>query len=77
PARPEVAKQRFPSRDIWEDAPESHTLVTTIEPSEEEVKSPEVPSKPSIPLRPQKRPQQAPAVDASTKPVTSPTEKRQ
>ncbi|PYH74446.1 Aim21 family protein [Aspergillus vadensis CBS 113365] len=77
PARPEVAKQRFPSRDIWEDAPESHTLVTTIEPSEEEVKSPDVPSKPSIPLRPQKRPQQAPAVDASTKPVTSPTEKRQ
>lgn len=77
PARPEVAKQRFPSRDIWEDAPESHTLVTTIEPSEEEVKSPEVPSKPSIPLRPQKRPQQAPAVDASTKPVTSPIEKRQ
>ncbi|OOF99754.1 hypothetical protein ASPCADRAFT_138553 [Aspergillus carbonarius ITEM 5010] len=77
PTRPEVAKQRFPSRDIWEDAPESHTLVTTIEPSEEQVKSPEVPSKPSIPSRPQKHPQQAPTADASTKPVTSPTEKRQ
>ncbi|PWY92490.1 hypothetical protein BO70DRAFT_282083 [Aspergillus heteromorphus CBS 117.55] len=77
PIRPGVGKQRFPSRDIWEDAPESHNLVTTIEPSEEEVKSPEVPSKPSIPARPQKRPQQAPAVDASTKPVTSPIEKRQ
>ncbi|PYH89833.1 hypothetical protein BO71DRAFT_434439 [Aspergillus ellipticus CBS 707.79] len=81
-ARPTMGKQRFPSRDIWEDAPESQNLVTTIEPSEEEikspeVKSPEVPSKPTIPSRPQKRPQQAPTVDASTKPVTSPIEKRQ
>lgn len=79
--RPDISKQRFPSRDIWEDAPESHRLVTTIEPSEEvkspEVKSPEVPAKPAIPSRPARRPQQAPSVDASTKPVTSPTEKRQ
>ncbi|PYI13803.1 hypothetical protein BO86DRAFT_395000 [Aspergillus japonicus CBS 114.51] len=77
PSRPEISKQRFPSRDIWEDAPESHTLVTTVQPAEEEVKSPEVPSKPSIPLRPLKRPGQAPPVDASSKPVTSPTDKRQ
>ncbi|KAF7589467.1 hypothetical protein BBP40_004265 [Aspergillus hancockii] len=77
-SRPDIGKQRFPSRDIWEEAPESQKLVTTIEPSEEgEVKSPDVPSKPNIPLRPQKRPQQAPPVDASMKPVTSPTEKRQ
>jgi hypothetical protein len=76
--RPEICKQRFPSRDIWEDAPESQTLVTTIEPSEEsEVKSPDVPSKPAIPYRPQKLSQQAPAIDASSKPATSPTEKRQ
>ncbi|KAH1856180.1 hypothetical protein KXV53_005025 [Aspergillus fumigatus] len=74
--RPEICKQRFPSRDIWEDAPESQTLVTTIEPSEEsEVKSPDVPSKPAIPSRPQKLSQQTPAVDASS--ATSPTEKRQ
>ncbi|KAE8328759.1 altered inheritance of mitochondria protein 21 [Aspergillus sergii] len=77
-SRPDIVKQRFPSRDIWEDAPESQKLVTTVEPAEEkEVKSPDVPAKPSIPARPQKRPQQAPPVDASTKPVTSPTEKRQ
>ncbi|KAE8398797.1 hypothetical protein BDV37DRAFT_21389 [Aspergillus pseudonomiae] len=77
-SRPDIAKQRFPSRDIWEDAPESQKLVTTVEPAEEgEVKSPDVPTKPSIPVRPQKRPQQAPPVDASTKPVTSPIEKRQ
>ncbi|KAH8423822.1 uncharacterized protein LDX57_001578 [Aspergillus melleus] len=85
--RPDISKQRFPSRDIWEDAPESHKLVTTIEPSEEEVKSPEakspevkspeVPAKPVIPSRPARRPQQPPSVDASTKPGASPTEKRQ
>ncbi|EAW09639.1 Aim21 family protein [Aspergillus clavatus NRRL 1] len=76
--RPEVSKQRFPSRDIWEDVPESQKLVTTIEPStENEVKSPDVPSKPAIPSRPAKRPQQSSAVDASLKPATSPTEKRQ
>ncbi|KAE8390488.1 altered inheritance of mitochondria protein 21 [Aspergillus alliaceus] len=72
-SRPDIAKQRFPSRDIWEDAPESQKLVTTVEPSEGEIKSPDVGTKPNIPSRPQKRP----PVDASTKPVTSPTEKRQ
>ncbi|KKK22313.1 hypothetical protein AOCH_003383 [Aspergillus ochraceoroseus] len=74
PARPEVAKQRFPSRDIWEDAPESQTLVTTIEPAEDQVTSPDIPSKPLVPSRPQKK--QPPLVDASTKP-SSPIEKRQ
>lgn len=75
PTRPGLAKQRFPSRDIWEDAPESQTLVTTIEPSEEkQLTSPAVPTKPILPRRPEKR--QPPQVDASTKP-TSPVEKRQ
>lgn len=66
PARPDSFKQRFPSRDIWEDAPDSQQLVTTVEPVTEEVKSPEAPSKPSIPPRPQKQAQ-----------APSPTEKRQ
>lgn len=66
PTRPDTFKQRFPSRDIWEDVPDSQRLVTTVEPASDEVKSPEVPNKPSIPLRPQKQGQ-----------VTSPTEKRQ
>jgi hypothetical protein len=65
PGRPDAIKQRFPSRDIWEDAPDSQQLVTTIEPASDEVKSPEVPSKPSIPPRPQKQAQ-----------ATSPTDKR-
>ncbi|KAJ0424156.1 altered inheritance of mitochondria protein 21 [Aspergillus carlsbadensis] len=73
--RPVVAKQRFPSRDIWEDAPESQTLVTTIEPSDEkQPTSPDVPLKPTLPRRPEKR--QPSQVDASTK-STSPIEKRQ
>ncbi|CAG8908753.1 unnamed protein product [Penicillium egyptiacum] len=66
PTRPDTLKQRFPSRDIWEDAPDSHQLVTTIEPAKEELKSPEVPSRPEIPPRPQRQTQS-----------TSPTEKRQ
>lgn len=75
PSRPALAKQRFPSRDIWEDAPESQTLVTTIEPPEEKsLTSPEMPTKPILPRRPEKR--EPPQVDASTKPVSS-GEKRQ
>lgn len=66
PARPDVFKQRFPSRDIWEDVPDSQQLVTTVEPAVDEVKSPEAPTKPSIPPRPQKQGQ-----------ATSPTDKRQ
>ncbi|KAI2792979.1 hypothetical protein POX_b03025 [Penicillium oxalicum] len=66
PSRPDIVKQRFPSQDIWEDVPDSQRLVTTVEPATEEIKSPEVPSRPSIPPRPQKQ-----------VPETSPTEKRQ
>lgn len=66
PARPDNLKQRFPSRDIWEDAPDSQQLVTTVEPAKDELRSPEVPSKPAIPPRPQRQTQ-----------ATSPAEKRQ
>lgn len=62
-ARPDY--KRFPSRDIWEDVPDSQQLVTTVEPATDELKSPEA-SKPSIPPRPQRQAQS-----------TSPTEKRQ
>lgn len=65
PARPDAIKQRFPSRDIWEDTPDSQQLVTTVEPATDEVKSPEIPSKPSIPQRPQRQSQ-----------ASSPTDKR-
>ncbi|KAN0083310.1 Altered inheritance of mitochondria protein 21 [Elaphomyces granulatus] len=81
-SRPETIKQRFPSQDIWEDAPDSHQLVTTVEPSEEEAKSPQIPSKPSIPPRPpkiklgdtvqeQSRPQRPAKPDLSSKDTSS------
>ncbi|GAD99160.1 hypothetical protein ANI_1_850024 [Paecilomyces variotii No. 5] len=72
--RPGLVKQRFPSQDIWEDAPDSQQLVATIEPHEEEEakNAPDVSSKPSIPPRPQKRPQQPPSVDLSRKPPAIP-----
>ena len=75
--RPSLSQQRFPSRDVWEDAPDSQKLVTTIEAPEETPESPEAPSKPSILAQPQRRPQQSPPVDTSPKPAISPIEKRQ
>ncbi|EEP82530.1 predicted protein [Uncinocarpus reesii 1704] len=61
PARSQV-KQRFPSKDIWEEAPESQQLETTVQIPEQqnETISPEAARKPSIPevpSRPSKRPQ--------------------
>lgn len=79
---PSLSKQRFPSKDVWEDAPDSQQLVTTVGAPQEAPapESPEVPRKPSIPSRPQKRPavdtSTKPSVDTSAKPVVSP-EKRQ
>ncbi len=50
--RPPMA-QRFPSRDIWEDAPESLQLQTVVSnPQQEETASPAEASKPEIPQRP-------------------------
>lgn len=63
--RPDVIKHRFPSRDIWEDAPESHQLMTTIEPSEPEATSPDTNKAPSIPSRPNIPPRPAKIVKPS------------
>lgn len=51
-ARPS-ASPRFPSRDVWEDTPDSHMLETTVStPQQDELESPiEAPSKPEIPDR--------------------------
>jgi Altered inheritance of mitochondria protein 21 len=59
PTRPDM-QQRFPSRDIWEDTPDSMHLVTTVAsppPPGDVPMSPEnvTPSKPSIPPRPLNR----------------------
>ncbi|PGH27469.1 hypothetical protein AJ80_00950 [Polytolypa hystricis UAMH7299] len=66
-------KQRFPSKDIWEDAPESQQLVTTVQtPEQEEEKSasPVVPAKPSFPALPT-RPSRRPGQPAAGNKVTS------
>jgi hypothetical protein len=65
PLRPGM-QQRFPSQDIWEDAPEHGRLETTVStPQTEETTEyaedspigdkPSVPARPSIPARPQKK----------------------
>ncbi|KAF4550934.1 Hypothetical protein D9617_15g042880 [Elsinoe fawcettii] len=67
-ARPGM-QQRFPSQDIWEDNPDSLRLTTTVSHTQDEITSPKSPEEssrtiPSIPARPQKKPE------------TSPTERR-
>ncbi|KAM7192508.1 Altered inheritance of mitochondria protein 21 [Naviculisporaceae sp. PSN 640] len=77
-SRPSMA-QRFPSRDVWEDTPESLQLETTVSGSQQEEEQspvepkspvdskPEVPArKPSIPERP--KPKTGPAVSDRPKP---------
>lgn len=52
--RPSMS-QRFPSRDVWEDTPDSLKLETTVSTPQQEsgdAASPSVESKPSIPQRP-------------------------
>ncbi|KAJ2897921.1 hypothetical protein MKZ38_004296 [Zalerion maritima] len=51
---PEAAQKRFPSRDIWEDSPNSLQLQTTVSApqQDEEQHSPVETSKPKVPARP-------------------------
>lgn len=80
PTRDRPGVQRFPSRDIWEDTPESHQLVTTVGGSESEESSPvEAPAKPQIPPRPTRRPHVVPGASplAQEASITSPTDTRQ
>jgi hypothetical protein len=73
PLRPGLG-QRFPSQDIWEDAPEHGRLETTVStPQTEETADyaedspvgdkPSVPARPSIPARPQRKEASASPVD--------------
>ncbi|KAK2855606.1 hypothetical protein FQN49_005030, partial [Arthroderma sp. PD_2] len=71
-------KQRFPSRDIWEEAPESQQLTTSVEVPERPEK-PEKPSLPSLPPRPSRQVDRSSSEEqASVSPTksqaTSPTE---
>ncbi len=47
--------QRFPSRDVWEDPPDSLKLETTVSSPQVEIESPQAESKPGIPQRPRRK----------------------
>ncbi len=75
PTRPGM-QQRFPSRDIWEDTPDSVQLVTTVASPPlpgQEPKSPEdaVPHKPSMPPRPFNRSRLGESSTTPTVPVSA------
>lgn len=68
------SSQRFPSHDIWEDAPEHGHLETTVSgpqtpdtneyaPESPVVEKPTIPARPSVPARPQKTLQESSPVD--------------
>ncbi|KAH7151861.1 altered inheritance of mitochondria protein 21 [Dactylonectria estremocensis] len=72
--RPAIS-QRFPSRDVWEDVPESHLYETTVSVSSGEEDKPEEESKPEIPVRPTKKSadiSEKPAIPERPKPKQSP-----
>ncbi|KAM0562796.1 hypothetical protein ACHAPJ_001636 [Fusarium lateritium] len=75
------ASQRFPSKDIWEDAPESQLYETTVsdspqvEEKEEPKEEPKEQSKPEIPSRPVKKASEdRPAIPERPKPKQTPSE---
>ncbi|KAJ4346103.1 hypothetical protein N0V95_005719 [Ascochyta clinopodiicola] len=70
--RPNI--QRFPSQDIWEDAPEHGHLETTVNapqspdtneyaPESPIIEKPTIPARPSVPVRPQNAQQESSPVD--------------
>jgi hypothetical protein len=69
PTRPGMG-QRFPSQDIWEDAPDHGQLETTVSgpqtpdtneyADESPIEKPQIPARPSIPARPQKQKELSP-----------------
>ncbi len=68
-ARPPM-QPRFPSRDVWEDAPDSLQLETTVSSPQQDDAAPPSPAdalKPDIPERPQPKPK--PAEETNNKPA--------
>jgi hypothetical protein len=53
--RPAIG-HRFPSKDVWEDAPESHMHQTTVSIPQQEEEEAAPQAKPSVPARPQPKP---------------------
>ncbi|KAM0741003.1 hypothetical protein ACQRIT_003860 [Beauveria bassiana] len=74
-SKPSGAK-RFPSKDVWEDAPESHIQETTLSESAIEDEGEPEDSKPKIPVRPTKKTAEEsrapPAIPSRPKPTQAP-----
>ena len=65
-----ASSQRFPSRDIWEDVPESQLYSTTVDDEQEEESS-----KPPVPVRPTKKlSTEKPAIPDRPKPKSAPSD---
>ncbi|KAL1897790.1 hypothetical protein Cpir12675_002216 [Ceratocystis pirilliformis] len=65
---------RFPSRDIWEDTPDSHMIITTVDgdheiaPGTQEADSPILDSKPGLPFVPARPSSSKPPIVGRSKP---------
>ncbi|OAA46481.1 hypothetical protein BBO_03036 [Beauveria brongniartii RCEF 3172] len=68
--------RRFPSKDVWEDAPESHIQETTLSESAIEDEGESEDTKPKIPVRPAKKAAEEsrapPAIPSRPKPTQAP-----
>ncbi|KAK2738026.1 hypothetical protein FQN57_007292 [Myotisia sp. PD_48] len=69
-------KQRFPSKDIWEEAPESQQLTASVETPELQETKPSIPVIPVRPARPIRRtsPEHKPSSSAESSKPSSPLE---
>ncbi|KAI1923653.1 hypothetical protein LOZ12_000113 [Ophidiomyces ophidiicola] len=68
-------KQRFPSKDIWEEAPESHQLEATVQtPEQEQVLTTDSAQQSSMPEIPHPPSQKAPEIVSKLEPSSAKTE---
>ncbi|KPM37469.1 hypothetical protein AK830_g9086 [Neonectria ditissima] len=74
PQKRPTATQRFPSRDIWEDVPESQLYEATVSASSEEETKPEVPSRP---VKNTSETSERPAIPERPKPKQTPSDENQ
>ncbi|KAK7418564.1 hypothetical protein QQX98_003909 [Neonectria punicea] len=74
PLKRPVPAQRFPSRDIWEDVPESQLYEATVSASSEEESKPEIPSRP---VKTATETSERPAIPERPKPKQTPSDENQ
>ncbi|KAL2755950.1 hypothetical protein ACRALDRAFT_2104330 [Sodiomyces alcalophilus JCM 7366] len=72
------SQNRFPSRDVWEDAPESSMQQATLSTPEGAPEETRVPAKPQVPPRPQRRPTpgEKPPIPERPRPRQTPSDEK-